>query len=85
MDNISIRWIPENIDTEADGAHNGNNYIAYTFYVENNGNENLTYWSELVIDDVIRNADEAIRVMVFRNGEKTVYAKLNSNGEPDIQ
>lgn len=31
MDNISIRWIPDNIDTEAEGAHNGNNYIAYTF------------------------------------------------------
>lgn len=34
MDNISIRWIPDNIDTEAEGAHNGNNYIAYTFFIE---------------------------------------------------
>ena len=81
MDNISIRWIPDNIDTEAEGAHNGNNYIAYTFFIENNGNENLTYWAELVIDDVIRDADEA--VMVFRNGEKKIYAKRNSNGEPE--
>ena len=31
MDNISINWLPENIDTESDGAHNGDNYIAYTF------------------------------------------------------
>ena len=76
MDNISIRWIP-------DGAHNGNNYIAYTFFIENNGNENLTYWAELVIDDVIRDADEAVRIMVFRNGEKKIYAKRNSNGEPE--
>ena len=81
MDNISIRWIPDNIDTEAEGAHNGNNYIAYTFFIENNGNENLTYWAELVIDDVIR--DEAVRIMVFRNGEKKIYAKRNSNGEPE--
>lgn len=83
MDNISIRWIPDNIDTEAEGAHNGNNYIAYTFFIENNGNENLTYWAELVIDDVIRDADEAVRIMVFRNGEKKIYAKRNSNGEPE--
>ena len=30
MDNISIDWIPKNIDTEGDGSHNGENYIAYT-------------------------------------------------------
>ena len=23
MDNISYKWIPENVDTEAEGAHNG--------------------------------------------------------------
>ena len=28
MDNISIKWLPQNIDTEATGAHNGDNYIA---------------------------------------------------------
>ena len=27
MDNISIMWLPENLDTEATGAHNGDNYI----------------------------------------------------------
>ena len=37
MDNISIKWLPQNIDTEATGAHNGDNYIAYTFYVVNAG------------------------------------------------
>ena len=31
MDNISINWIPSNIDNEANGSHNGENYIAYTF------------------------------------------------------
>mgnify|MGYP001143410579 CR=1 FL=1 len=43
----------------------------------------ITYWAELVIDDVIRDADEAVRIMVFRNGEKKIYAKRNSNGEPE--
>ena len=37
MDNISIKWIPKDIHNEGDGPHNGDNYIAYTFYLENRG------------------------------------------------
>ena len=75
MDNISIKWLPENIDTDATGAHNGDNYIAYTFYVVNAGEEKVHYWYEIDIDDTIKNVDEAIRIMVYRNGTPTVYAK----------
>ena len=77
MDNISIKWLPENIDTEKDGAHNGDNYIAYTFYIVNNGKETVDYWYEIDIDDTIRNVDEAIRIMIYRNGIPKVYAKKN--------
>lgn len=77
MDNISIKWLPDNIDTEKDGSHNGKNYIAYTFYVENIGKENVDYWYEIILDDVIKRVDEAVRIMIIVNGEKTVYAKKN--------
>lgn len=77
MDNISIEWLPDNLDTEAEGGHNGDNYIAYTFYVENEGEDTINYWYSIFIDDVILNVDEAIRVMVYLNGEETVYAKMN--------
>ena len=84
MDNISIDWIPKNIDNEKDGAHNGENYIAYTFYIENEGTENINYWYTVKIDDVIKNVDEAARVMIFLNGNKKVYAKINSyTNEPE--
>ena len=84
MDNISWKWIPSAIDSEAEGSHNGENYIAYTFYVENQGTQNLHYWYEIVIDDVIKNVDEAIRIMIFQNGEKKIYAKKNSlKNEPE--
>lgn len=79
MDNISINWIPQNIHEEADGAHNGTNYIAYTFYIENQSDETVNYWYTMYIDDVIKNVDEAVRIMVFRNDEKTVYAKVNAD------
>lgn len=77
MDNISINWIPKNVNS-IDGSHNGDNYIAYTFYLENTGALSVDYWYAVIIDDVIRNVDEAIRVMVFQNDVKTVYAKINS-------
>lgn len=77
IDNISIDWIKKDIDTEKDGSHNGQNYMAYTFYIENRGKEVLNYWVECYVDDATRNVDEAIRVMMFLNGEKEVYAKKN--------
>lgn len=84
MDNISIKWISPTVDTEAVGTHNGDNYYAYTFYLANQGDETLNYWYEIDIEDTLLNLDEAIRVMVYRNGERTVYAKPNSKtGEPE--
>ena len=79
MDNISIKWLPDNIDTEKNGGHNGDNYIAYTFYVINSGKEKVNYWYEIDIDDTIKNVDEAIRIMIYRNGERTVYAKKSKD------
>lgn len=88
MDNISIKWLPSNIDTEKTGGHNGDNYIAYTFYVINSGKEKVNYWYEIDIDDTIKNVDEAIRIMIYRNGERTVYAKKSKDtgqAEPDTK
>lgn len=79
MDNISIKWLPKDIDDDKwEGGHNGENYIAYTFRVENQSDVVIDYWYEVFIDDVIKNVDEAARVMIFLNGEQTVYAKGNS-------
>ena len=75
MDNISHTWIPATVDEEADGSHNGQNYIAYSFYVENQGNRVVNYHYEVIVDDVIKNVDEAIRIRIYRNGESVTYAK----------
>lgn len=79
IDNISVKWLPEDIDSQGEGSHNGDNYLAYTFYLENKGSDVINYWYEIKIDDVIKNVDRAIRIMVIRNGEKTIYAKANEN------
>ena len=83
---ISVNWLPSDIDNEGDGSHNGRNYIAYTFYAENRGQDTINYWTAIEIDDVVRNVDEAIRIMVFKNGNKVIYAKNNritEQPEPD--
>ena len=78
---ISVDWLPENIDNEGEGSHNGKNYIAYTFYAENMGQDTINYWATIKIDDVIKNVDDAIRVMVIKNGNKVIYAKNNRTTE----
>ena len=85
---ISINWLPQNINNEGEGSHNGRNYIAYTFYAENMGQDTINYWATIEIDDVVRNVDEAIRIMVFKNDNKVVYAKnsrTTGKPEPDTQ
>lgn len=85
MDNITESWLPEDLES-ADGSHNGDNYIAYTYYLKNAGVETVSYLAEIDIDSVTKGADEAVRVMVLKNGEKTVYAKPQkgtTEPEPD--
>ena len=77
MTNIAEEWIPKNIQDGPDGSNNGQNYIAYTFYAENQGNEVINYWRTIEIDDVVKNADEAVRVKVIRDGVETTYAKAS--------
>lgn len=84
LDNIAMSWLPEDIHEQSEGSHNGDNYIAYTFYVENQGVEVQNYWYEFVMKDVIKEVDDAVRIMVYLNGEKTVYAKKsNITGEAE--
>jgi hypothetical protein len=33
--NITYNWLPVDLDTSKDGEHNGDNYVAYTFYIRN--------------------------------------------------
>ena len=83
FDNVYYKWLPEDIDDRGPGSHNGDNYLAYTFYVENLSEEVSDYWSEVIIDDVVRNVDEAVRIKIYRNGEAITYAKIGANGRPE--
>ena len=82
FDNISYRWLPDNLD-QVNSSHNGDNYVAYTFYIENTGTDTSDYWSQVIIDDVIKNVDTAVRIRLYKNGEYVTYAKLGLNGQPE--
>ncbi|MGN0453431.1 MAG: hypothetical protein ACI4GZ_06520 [Ruminococcus sp.] len=77
--NITYSWLPTNLDTSQNGAHNGKNYAAYTFYCKNNGSEVLDYDAYIEIIGVAKSADEAVRVMVYKNGEPAIYGKASYN------
>ena len=79
MTNISGEDLPDNVD-KINGTHNGENYIAYTFYLINSGNDTVAYKGEMTMGNITRGVDEAVRVAVYKNGEKTVYGKTKSNG-----
>jgi hypothetical protein len=83
LDNIAYKWLPDDLDQYKGGSHNGENYIAYTFYVENLGDYVADYWSEITIDEVFKNVDEAIRIRVYRNGQYKTYGKIGKSGEPE--
>ena len=83
FDNISYKWLPTDVHESEGGSHNGANYLAYTFFVENQGEEVADYYSELVVDDVIKKVDEAVRIRVYKNDEVTTYAKLSMLGTPE--
>lgn len=58
-----------------DGSHNGEDYFAYSFYIRNDGETELDYAAKLVVTGAAKSCDEAARIMVYKNGEPTVYAK----------
>lgn len=80
--NISIDDLPKNLD-EIDGDHNGKNYMAYTYYVRNAGKEDVGYVASITLDSCAKGAEEAVRVAVWHNGERVVYAMPGKDGEPE--
>jgi hypothetical protein len=80
--NISVEDLPENLD-DIDGDHNGNNYMAYTYYVRNAGKEDVGYQASVLLESCAKGAEKAVRVAVWRNGERVIYAAPASDGEPE--
>ncbi len=80
--NISIDDIPEDVD-DLEGSHNGKNYMAYTYYIRNAGKEDLGYVARVTLDSCAKGAEKAVRVAVWRNGKRIVYAAPAADGSDE--
>lgn len=97
--NIDGNTLPSDLN-DVDGSHNGENYVAYTFYLKNAGTKACGYRFKLVISRMTAGIDSAARVRMYyvpdyfvaetntfnRGGTYVDYAKAKTagNGEPEI-
>ena len=80
MTNIAGDTIDKNVDM-IDGEHNGRDYIAYTFYMQNAGEVEVSYDYEIIMSGITNGLDEAIRIRLYVDGgEPVTYAKTKSDG-----
>lgn len=98
VNNISVSDLPTDLN-DVDGSHNGENYLAYTFYLQNSGTETCSYSYKIAITRATLGIDGAARVRVYFNpryyraetgeydydGRYTDYAKpvTGGNGKPE--
>ena len=82
--NININDLPLDVD-EIDGMHYGDDYLAYTFYVQNAGVDILDYEYSLNIGDKTKNVETAVWVMLFKNGTFELFAKARPDGSVERQ
>ena len=64
-----------------DGEHNGDNHIAFTFYLFNASSVNkVNYEWQVKMSNIYNGIDEAIRLLIYVDGVPTKYAKTASDG-----
>ena len=78
----SIYEISRNINA-VDGSHNGPGYMAYTFYLKNNGTEVTDYAYTVNILSETLNTAAATWVMFFEDDHQIIYAKAQEDGRPE--
>lgn len=81
--NISIEDIPWDSVDEGDGDKSGKDYIAYSFYIRNGGIEDVDCGVKLNVDYKSKGAENAIRITLFRDGERTIYAMPAADGSAE--
>ena len=83
-DNISIFDISSHV-AEIDGDHNGQDYVAYTFYVKNVGYDPITYNYSLNIRRATKGIENASWVLFYQNGEQEILAMESKDGGAESQ
>ena len=77
--NIDGKTIPDWVDN-IDGEHNGENYVAYTFYCTNAGSKTVTYSYDMYIANMTYEIEKAVRVRLYVDGKYVDYAYPRTDG-----
>jgi len=81
--NISGRMIGDEVDAE-DGSHNGQDYVAYSFYCKNIGTIQGNIVESMEIITGMKALRDSMRIRFYRNGVSETYASLGSDGNPEF-
>ena len=76
----SVYEINRNVN-EIDGSHNGPGYMAYTFYLRNNGTETTNYGYTVNILSETMGTGNAAWVMFFEDDKQIIYARAPEEGK----
>lgn len=82
MANITLSDIPEDLD-DIDGNHNGEDYIALTFYIQNTGANTSSFIYDLTLEDDTLGLSEAVWIMFYEDGKQVVYTKVSADGDAE--
>jgi len=77
--------IPENID-EGLGSKNTDSYFAYSFYLLGGSdlNQEMNYSLTMTLKMASNELENAMRVMIIKDGYRTVYAQPNEDGSSKL-
>ena len=76
---MTYRWLKIDEAQQTDGNYvdSDYDYVAYTFYVKNDGLETVDITYHLRMTEVYRNMDEAIRILIIEDDVETMYQKID--------
>ena len=77
--NIDGKSIPDWVDN-INGEHNGDNYVAYTFYCINAGVKTVTYSYDMYIANMTKEIEKAVRIRFYVDGKYVDYAYPRTDG-----
>lgn len=82
INNITVGDVAPDVD-ETDGSHNGTNYVAYTFYIKNDGEVVGEYSYALKIGSSSLGVNDAVWFMLFEDGHQVMYANTSADGDAE--
>lgn len=80
---LTYRWLKIDEIVNHDGNYKDPDfdYVAYTFYIQNNGTETVNVSYHITISEVSNHMDDAVRVLIIEDGKESLYQKIDQVDE----